>query len=154
MKQRRQRIDTTAGAIAVMAKATQEIQPPSNVPLSKEELPFFASIIDELPRSDWTAHQLETAALLSRAMSQLERDQRSLRSQGSTFENAKGEIKANPLVTICKQSMDTIVSMRRSLALHARATQGEPRDIAKRRDIAKDIESNNPLDDDLLARPH
>jgi hypothetical protein len=39
------------------------------------------------------------------------------------------------------------------LALHARAQGGDARDIAMRRTIAAGIEANNPLDDDLLARP-
>jgi hypothetical protein len=47
----------------------------------------------------------------------------------------------------------TILSYRRSLGLHARAQGGEARDIAKRRTMAKKIETDNPLDDDLLARP-
>jgi hypothetical protein len=48
----------------------------------------------------------------------------------------------------------TILSMRRSLSLHARAQGGETRDIGKRRGQTKEIESGNPLNDDLIARPN
>lgn len=152
---RRTRIDTVAGSLPVMAAANRDIQPPSNVPLTKTELPFFVSIIGELPKADWTAHQLETAALLSRAMATLASEQRSLQTEGTIIQNRFGEPKANPREGICAKLMAQIVSMRRSLALHARAMQGEPRDIAKRRSIGKDIEASSPFDnDDLLARPN
>ncbi|MNI36100.1 hypothetical protein D3C73_901410 [compost metagenome] len=60
---------------------------------------------------------------------------------------------ANPRKSIVQMHAGSILSFRRSLALHARAVQGEARDAAKRREAAKDIEGDNPLEDDLLARP-
>ena len=33
-------------------------------------MPFFASVIDEFARSEWTAHQLEIAAMLARTHGQ------------------------------------------------------------------------------------
>jgi len=51
--------------------------------------------------------------------------------------------------------LDTsIMATRRSLSLHARAREGEGRDVAKRRGMAKGIEADNPLDDELIARPN
>src|SRR3546814_6501930 len=47
----------------------------------------------------------------------------------------------------------TILSMRRSLSLHARAQQGEARDAGKRRAAAKEMEDQSPFGDDLIARP-
>lgn len=137
-----------------MSRATEEITPPSNVPLDKSDLPFFASVIAEFARSEWTAHQLEIAAMLARTMSDLEREQRALRDEGSVMATEKGTPVVNPRRSVVQMHASSILSFRRSLSLHARAQGGESRDVAKRRDMAKSIEADNPLDDDLLARPN
>jgi hypothetical protein len=55
---------------------------------------------------------------------------------------------------VVKSLSGDLLSFRRSLSLHARAREGDARDVAKRRAISKEIEGDNPLDDDLLARPN
>jgi hypothetical protein len=42
------------------------------------------------------------------------------------------------------------MSLRRNLSLHARATGGEARDVAKRRDMAKDIVEAHGEESSLL----
>ena len=137
-----------------MAAATHEIRPPSNVPLDDCDLPFFASVIGEFARSEWTAHQLELAAMLARTMADLEQDQRLMRSEGPIMATEKGTPVVNPRKTVIQMNASIILSYRRSLSLHARAQGGESRDVANRRGIAKGAEVDNPLDDDLLARPN
>ena len=153
-RKRKSRIDSADEAVRVMASAAQEIVAPSNVPLSKEDLPFFASVIAEFARSEWTAHQLELAAMLARTMADLEREQRDLRSEGSVAKTEKGTPVVNPRKAVVQMHASSILSFRRSLALHARAQGGDARDIAKRRAGAKGIEADNPLDDELIARPN
>ena len=150
---RRERADAAAAQVKVMAAATQEIHPPSNVPLTDADLPFFASVIAEFARSEWTAHQLEIAAFLARTMADLESDQRLMRQEGPILLTDKGTPVVNPRKTVIQMNASAILSYRRSLSLHARAQGGEGRDVAKRREMAKGIEADNPLDDDLLARP-
>jgi hypothetical protein len=41
----------------------------------------------------------------------------------------------------------------RTLQQHGRGAEGEARDVAKRRSQSSGITADNPLDDDLLARP-
>ena len=65
---RRPRNDSTSEAVRYMKAAARSIDPPSNVPLAPMDLPFFASVITEFARSEWTAHQLELAAMLARTM--------------------------------------------------------------------------------------
>ncbi len=137
-----------------MSKAVEDIVPPSNVPLDKGDIPFFASVIAEFARSDWTAHQLELAAMLARTMADLEREQRMLREEGSTVKSDKGTPVVNPRKTVVQMHASSILSFRRSLSLHARAQGGEARDVAKRRKMGRDIEADNPLDDDLIAKPN
>lgn len=153
-KARKQRVDSIRGAVKVMAKAATEIHPPPSVPLEARDLPFFANVIGEFARSEWTPHQLELAAMLARTMSDLEAEQRAMRLEGSVAHSERGTPVVNPRKTVIQMHAGTILSMRRSLSLHARAQGGEARDSGKRRGIAKDIETDNPLDDQLLARPN
>lgn len=150
---RRARIDSADEAVRVMAKAASEIEPPENVPLEECDIPFFRNIIAEYARSEWSAHQLELAAMLARTMADLVREQEALRDEGGTAYSLKGTPVANPRKSIVQMHASSILSFRRSLSLHARAQGGEARDVAKRRAAAKDIEADNPLEDDLLARP-
>lgn len=151
---RKQRIDSRSEAVRVMSRAAADIVPPSNVPLDKGDMPFFASVIAEFARSEWTAHQLELAAMLARTMADLEREQRLLREEGATALSERGTPVVNPRKTVVQMHASTILSFRRSLALHARAQGGDARDIGKRREMARGIEADNPLDDDLLAKPN
>lgn len=151
---RRERSDSAAAQVKVMAAATRAIHPPSTVPLEDCDLPFFANVIDEFARSEWTAHQLEVAAMLARTMADLAREQVELRREGSVCVTEKGTPVVNPRKAVVQMHASTIMSFRRTLALNARAQGGETRDIAKRRASAKAAESDNPLDDDLLARPN
>lgn len=152
-KPRKARIDSASEAVRVMAKATTGIEPPDNVPLDDEDRPFFRNVIAEYARSEWSAHQLELAAMLARTMADLTREQALLRAEGGVAYSEKGTPVANPRKSIVQMHAGSILSFRRSLALHARAQAGEARDVAKRREAAKGIESDNPLEDDLLARP-
>jgi hypothetical protein len=153
MAGRRQRIDSVTAAVEVMSSAARQIQPPSNVPLDPEDMGFFASVLAEFARSEWTAHQLELAAMLARTMADLEREQRGLRAEGSVVTTEKGTPVVNPRKAVVQMHASSILSFRRSLSLHARAQGGEARDVAKRREMARDIEADNPLEDELLARP-
>ena len=152
-KSRRHRIDSKAGAVEAMAGAVREITPPSNVPLDESDLPFFASVLAEFARSEWTAHQLEIAAMLARTMADLEREQREFRAEGTILKSDRGTPVINPRKMAIQMHYTNILAARRSLSLHARAQGGDARDIGKRRGMTKTIESNNPLDDDLLASP-
>lgn len=153
MAKRKARIDSATEAVRVMAKAATEIEPPENVPLDSEDQPFFQNVIAEFARSEWSAHQLELAAMLARTMADLVREQKLLREEGGVAYSDKGTPVANPRKSIVQMHASSILSFRRSLSLHARAQAGEARDAAKRRSAAKDIEGDNPLEDDLLARP-
>ena len=153
-KAKRDRIDSTSEQVKVMAASTKNIGPPSNVPLSKKDMPFFVNVLDQFARSDWTAHDLEVAAMLARSMCDLNEEQQMLRTEGYITARQNGTTVENPRLRVVKSLSGDLLSFRRSLSLHARAREGDARDVAKRRSMSKDIESNNPLDDDLLARPN
>lgn len=151
---RRAPISSASEAVAVMQSAQKQISPPSTVPLEDCDLPFFANVLEEFARSEWTAHQLELAAMLARTMSDLNTEQQALRQEGSVVYTEKGTPVVNPRKTVIQMHASTILSYRRSLGLHARAQSGEARDIGKRRDSVKAIEAGAEIEDDLLARPN
>ena len=138
----------------VSRSAANNVVPPSNVPLTPRDLPFFASVIAEFARSEWTGHQLELAAMLARTMADLEREQTLLRDEGSVAFSQAGTPVVNPRKAIVQMHAGTILSFRRSLSLHARAQSGEARDVARRRTTGKRTEADDAMDDNLIAKPH
>jgi hypothetical protein len=153
-KARRTRVDSASEAVRIAQSAQSQIHPPAHVPLEDRDLVFFANVIDEFARSEWTAHQLELAALLARTMADLNAEQLALRDEGSVMRTDKGTPVVNPRKAIIQMHASTILSYRRSLGIHARAQGGEARDVAKRRGQSKQIEDGAAHDDDLLARPN
>lgn len=151
MGNRKQRVDSATAAVKIMQGATREIAPPGHVRMGEGDWPYWHSVIAEFARSEWTDHQLEVAAFLARTMADLEREQWMLREEGSTLASERGTPVVNPRKTVVQMHASSILSLRRSLALHARAQKGETRDVGKRREQAKVIEAGNPLDDDMLG---
>lgn len=123
------------------------------MPLTDDDLPFFASVIDEFARSEWTAHQLELAAMLARKMRLLRDELVQLEAEGFVLATPKGGQCQNPRLGGVRMLDTSIMATRRSLQIHARARGGEARDTGARRAQAREIEGGIS-DDDLLARPN
>src|SRR3546814_11300816 len=121
--------------------------------MSEEDWPFWHSVIAEFARSEWTDHQLEMAAMLARAMADLEREQYELRAEGSVMTSERGTPVVNPRKTVVQMHEGTLLSMPRSLSLHARAQQGDARDAGTRRAAANEMESQSPIEHELITRP-
>ncbi len=150
MRSRLQPADSTAEAVRIMRGAHKQITPPSTVPLDAADLPFFANIIEEFARADWSAHQLELAALLARSMNDLAVEQMMMRDEGAIIQGDKGAI-TNPRKNIIHLHLNNILGLRRTLALHA-ASRGETDHIARRVATAKALQGDAPAHDELLAR--
>ena len=147
---KKQRLDSLGEISRVVARSQQQIHPPTTVPLEKGDLPFFASILDEFARSEWSAHQLELAAMLARTMADLEREQRELRVEGGVSKSDKGTPVVNPRKVLVQMSAGMILSFRRSLQLHARAQTRDLEDAGVRRKLAKDAEARVDIQHDNL----
>ena len=150
---KRQRIDSISAEVEVMKKSALELCPPDHVPLTEADYPFWRSILAEKAKSEWTGHDLEIAALLARAMRKLEKEEASLDSEDAVVTTVAGNLAANPRIRIILDLHARVIKYRQTLGIHSRGKDGEARDVAKRRDMARGIEAGNPLDDDLLARP-
>lgn len=148
---RKQRIDSSAAAVRIVQGAVKHIAPPSHVPLDDCDWPFWENVVAEFARSEWTEHQLEIAAMLARTMANMEAEQRQLRIEGFIAVRENGTTVENPRGRVVKSLAGDILSLRRSLALHARARSGDNRDAAKQRDMGRGLEAD--FSDDLLATP-
>jgi hypothetical protein len=152
-KNRKPRSDSVQEHLRIAAGAGRVIEPPENIYLDDEEMFFFDRIINEHARADWTPHMVDIASLLARQMHSLNRNSRKFSQEGELMKDAKGAIVANPRKKMIEDSMNSIISARRSLGLHARAAMGEARDIAKRSAASKAVENSVESDDFLLAKP-
>lgn len=152
---RKQRIDSATGAVAVMLKAAKRINPPAHAPLDEDALPFWNEVVGARAQSEWNDHDLACASDLANAMAQLVENRRMLRAEGEVLETDKGSKYSNPRVSVVHGLHAQIKSARQSLYIHGRAA-GKVEDVAKRRAHAREIEAGSPLagdDEDLLARP-
>lgn len=150
---RKQRIDSITAQVDVMQAATREIQPPEHLPLGETDAPFWRSVIAEKPKAEWTDHDLEIAALLAMSMRKLGQQEVEMEREGLVITTAGGNAAQNPRFRIVTDLASRVVKYRQTLGIHNRAKNGEARDVAKRRAQAFEVEGNNPLADDLLARP-
>lgn len=148
---RKARIDSAAEAVRIMGGSGREILPPSHVPLDDMDWPYWHNVVGEFARAEWTEHQLELAAMLARTMANLEQEQRTLRAEGFISVRENGTSVENPRARAVKSLTGDILSLRRSLALHARARSGDNRDAAKQRDGGRSLETD--LHSELLAGP-
>lgn len=147
---RKPRSDSATEAVRVMQGVSREVVPPSHVPLDAMDWPYWHNVVAEFARADWTEHQLELAAMLARTMANLEQEQRTLRAEGFIAVRENGTTVENPRARAVKSLTGDILSLRRSLALHARAKSGDNRDAGKQRLAARGMEVEA---DELFASP-
>lgn len=151
---RRQPITGPDAATAVMVAAAAGMpMPPSHIRMSDDDMRYWPEIVAEFSALEWTPHALSVAALLSRNMHDAEREQWQLRGEGSVIMNERGTPVCNPRRQAVALATQAVLALRRTLSLHARAKQGEARDVAKTRGVAHQHAEASPLHDDLIARP-
>ena len=143
---RKQRIDSSTAAVAVMASALSELQPPEHCPLPEAAMPFWRAVMRGRTRDEWES----TPALLVTASSLAWTQWQSVKLRGEI------ELAAMPDAKAVKRLDDLNrleMAYLRTLQQHGRGAEGEARDVGKRRSQAAGIVADNPLDDELLARP-
>ena len=136
---RQKRIDSISAAVDIAAKAARPILVPAHVPLEPEDLPFWNSIIVQLPRSEWDDHKLELAAMLAKAMSAQARAQSRMVGEDDVVPSKNGFV-VNPRITAIARHSAAIMAFRRSLVLQAAATS-DAGDLKTRRAKAQQIEA-------------
>lgn len=149
---RRQRVDSATAAVAIMASAAKgELEPPAHISVPEGAMPFWRAIIRARPREDWEAAPslLNAAANLAWTQWQIDRVRRQIDGDDDVPEGQTVAQLGSLLLKMQRLEMGYL----RVLQQHGRAVEGEARDVARRRSMAKGIEAANPLDDELLARP-
>lgn len=150
---RRQPINSITKQVEIMQKAATQLPAPQHIPLTDGDWPFWENILAEKPRAEWTAHDLEIAAMLAQSLRKLRDEEVLLDAEGSVVKEEGRNPTANPRLRIVADLHARAMKYRQTLGIHNRAKEGEARDVAKRRAQAFKVEANNPLDDELLARP-
>jgi hypothetical protein len=144
---RKQRIDSVTAAVGVMLDHTRdELQPPEHTNLNAAALPFWRAIMRGRARDEWegTPALMSTAASLAWTQWQVSKLREEIENE--PLPDAKAVQRVSDL-----QRLE--MGYLRVLQQHGRAAQGESRDVKKRREAVSSIAGDNPLDDDLLARP-
>ncbi len=155
-KPQRPRVDSPSSVAAAVIASGRVIRPPSDTDLDAAETALFAEIISEIPKVDLSDHQVRIATMLARAMRMHDLDAEALAVEGNVIPDRHGVPMLNPRARAVQLGNNTVLSLRRTLGLTARALAGgDSRRVAIRR--AHNLASEHLLDDmddeDLLARP-
>lgn len=150
-----ERTDSHAWQHGIASQANDTTDLPQHIRLEAEDMPYWHGVLKEFPRVEWSQHSLELAAMLARAMADLEREQGQLRAEGALVPTGNGSVKSNPRNQAVNSHAALVLSIRRSLAMNARARTADTRTLANHREKAKGIESwlDDSDPDGLLARP-
>jgi hypothetical protein len=146
MTARKQRIDSATAAVRVMASALDTLSPPEHCPLPEAAMPFWEAITRGRAREEWEA----TPALLATA-SNLAWTQWQIQKLREAIEN--DPLPEAKMVSRMSDLQRLEMAYLRTLQQHGRGAEGEARDVGKRRAQASGIVKDNPMDDDLIARP-
>lgn len=104
------------------------------MPLAEGEQAFFGAIIGELPRTSWTGHIMELAALLARLMAALKREQMALRAEGYIVTRPIGTDVINPRSNGVSGQFSEVLPLRRSLGIDGRSLGGEDARVTRSED--------------------
>ncbi|WP_448578878.1 hypothetical protein [Thermaurantiacus sp.] len=139
---RKPRADATETAIETIRKAAgADLSWPLSDAPDEAGAAFFASITAEIPRSEWSSHKLELAAILARTMADHEIETRALRAEGSVIVTPSGAQVRNPRCATVADLLGRILAARRSLGLHAAANGLSASRLARQRQLAREAES-------------
>ncbi len=151
MKKKKTRVDTVAGEQEAFANALKIIKPPKE--LSKKELFYWEYIIEARPINEWTRIDLMHAWNLAKLMSLQEDTYKDLASEGRTIKNDRGTPIDNPAISRLDKLTRLVLAASAKLKIHAEATVGESRDMAKRSTAQRNAKSKLSTVDGLIARP-
>lgn len=149
---RKQRVDSATAHVKIVQAAILELAPPKHVPLIKNDMPFWQTVIAEKPKAEWTPHDLEFAAHLAASMRKLGEQEAELEREGPVYTTAGGNMAQNPRCRVVANLAARVLKYRQTLGIHNRAKEGEAREVAKRRAQAKAVEAGASVSDDLIAR--
>lgn len=154
-KPRRGRVDSITSVAAAIVAGGKKIAVPSDLTFTPKQRVIFAELCDEFSKTELTPHKIRLVAMLAEEMSKLDEEQVTHRSEGSVFINSHGNPTANPRTKVVGMLTNSVLSLRRSLGVHARELSGgDNRRTGIRRGHNKSHETALDDADDLLANPN
>lgn len=153
---RRKKASSADSIVAAMQAASVELFPPEHVPLVEKDIPFWINVIAEKAKVEWTAHELEIAAMLARTMRRVDEEEQILENEGMMLFSPAGTPMKNPRAAAINEMHGRIIRYRSSLAINNRGKNGgDNRRSDRRNNLLKEAENRvTDSDDDLLARPN
>tara|TARA_R110002124_G_scaffold287223_1_gene471733 strand:- start:2656 stop:3123 length:468 start_codon:yes stop_codon:yes gene_type:complete len=145
-------ITNIANHVRIAQAARRGISPPAHIPLDETEILHFDNIIAEKANAEWTAHEIDIAALFAGAMHQLGEQTRLMASEGTVVKCAARGLKVNPRQKAVAMLSAQVLSYRRTLGIHSVAKMPNPGDRARRNELSREMQ-DGVRGDDLIARP-
>lgn len=155
-KPRRQRVDSPAGVADAIIAGGKRITPPSDISFDGKEGVIFSELCDEFSKTELTPHKTRLVAILAKDVAALDREMEQLRREGSVLTNSHGNEVANPRTKVVQNLSNTILSMRRSLAIHTRALEGgslQKAAVRRAHNKSNEAARDNYHDDNLIRFP-
>lgn len=155
-KPRKVAVNSAAGVAAAIVAGGKKIALPSGMTFNPQERLIFAELCNEFSKTELTAHKIRLTALLAKAMAMLDREQLLLEQEGSVLTNSHGNAAGNPRVRAVQGLHGSILSLRRSLGIHARELAGGNTrrvGIMRSHNMANETMLDEIDEDGLLARP-
>lgn len=154
-KSRRVPVNSQAGIAAAIVAGGKKIVAPAHVKFRPLERVIFTELCDEMSKTELTVHKITMLAFLAQQMAGLQDQQTLLVSEGAVVTNNRGNRVPNPRVSICNGLTRNILSLRRSLGIHARELAGgDNRRTAIMRQHNKANEPDrDKYDDNLITFP-
>lgn len=155
-KARKARRDSQAEKAKIVQGVSLKLSVPESIPLCERGRVFFEEILEEQAKSEWTRHNLSFAAQIASLMAMVQKLREQVDAEGYTIVNVSergSTTRSHPLLGSIATFSSMVVSMRRSLALHARGrAKGDNRNAAAQRKFAKQLEDEafDEDDDDLI----
>lgn len=119
---RKPRSDSITAAVRSFQAGTFAV--PDYVTLRECDLPFWRAAI--ACRNDWKQAELFMVAVLARALADCERLHREIADEGNMVDG-----RINPKHALLETLVRRTVTLTRHLQIHARATRGEARQVAR-----------------------
>ena len=121
MTKTRTRVDSAASKTKAKQAAMKPLPLPQTISLTPLEMIHYEMICDEFARVELTRHKVELIGNLARAMRRLTEEEETLDSEGTVSTGAQGGDILNPRVQSVEKLAQRIITMRRTLGIHAPA---------------------------------
>ena len=137
----------------MLSAAQVPIEVPAHIEVTEEALAFWPAIIEARAREEWIGVDLIIAGQLAQCQSDMDREGRTLRDEGSVIENNRGTPVMNPRHSVIETLARREMALMRALRMGGKVVE-DPRSKAGARKIEQESKRLRAelVEDDLLAQ--